>query len=405
VAPDTGRPGRGHAVTRVLVLNERDPRHPRAGGAEVHLVETFDRLAGPDFEVTLLASDVPGARRYDRWRGLRVERLGPLPLYYPRVAWRVARDTRAGRIDVVVECLNKVPYFTPLYSAAPVVALCHHLFGTTAFQQVAWPIAATVWGAEKLIPPLYRRQPFVAISESASLDLIARGVPPERVRVILPGVAPPACEVDTTTPRPPRVAYVGRLEPYKRIDVFLRAMARVAARVPALEVVVVGRGTAQPRLEALADALGLTARTRFTGFLPDADRDALLATVRVCVQPSAKEGFGLTVLEANAAGAPVVASDVMGLRDSVRDGETGFLVPSGNPDGFAERVCTLLADDALATRMSAAALAWAGRFDWGAAAAAMGEVIAAALARRASARGQPDWRPRRPSHRDGGSQP
>lgn len=368
-------------MIRVAVLNERDPRHPRAGGAEAHIVETFDRLVGPNFAVTLLASSVPGAPVRDRWRGLDVERLGPLPLYYPRVAWRVARDTRAGRIDVVVECLNKVPYFSPIYSTAPVVALCHHLFGTTAFQQVAWPIAATVWGAEKLIPPLYRRQPFVAISESAGRDLVARGVPASRVRVILPGVVPPAFAVDTTAPRPPRVAYVGRLEHYKRIDVFLGAMARVAADVPTLEVVVIGRGTAQRRLEALAGELGLTARTRFTGFLPDAERDALLATVRVCVHPSVKEGFGLTVLEANAAGVPVVASDVMGLGDSVRDGETGYLVPSGNADRFAERVTALLVDDALAARMSAAAVAWARRFDWGPSAAAMGEVITAALAR------------------------
>jgi glycosyltransferase involved in cell wall biosynthesis len=367
-------------VIRILVLNERDPRHPRAGGAEVHIVETFDRLVGPDVEVTLLASNVPGTRRYDRWRGLAIERLGPLPLYYPRVAHRVARDTRAGRIDLIVECLNKVPYFTPLYSAAPVLALCHHLFGTTAFEQVAWPVAATVWGAELLIPAAYRRCPFVAISESAGRDLARRGVPAAQVRIIPPGVVPPAFPIDTTTPRPPRVAYVGRLEHYKRVDVFLRAMARVAERVPALEVVVVGRGTAQAKLERLAADLGLGPRTRFTGFVADAERDALLASTRVCVQPSAKEGFGLTVLEANAAGVPVVASDVMGLRDSVRDGETGYLVPPGDVAAFAARTTALLIDDALAARLATAALGWARRFDWDVAAAAMRDVIASALA-------------------------
>lgn len=367
-------------MIRVLVLNERDPRHPRAGGAEVHIVETFDRLVGPDLDVTLLASNVPGAGRHDRWRGLAIERLGPLPLYYPRVAARVARDTRAGRADLIVECLNKVPYFTPVYSAAPVLALCHHLFGATAFEQVAWPIAATVWGAERLIPALYRGRPFVAISESAGRDLVERGIPAAQVRVIPPGVAPPAVDVDVATPRPPRAAYVGRLEPYKRVEVFLRAMARVVPRVPGLEVVVIGRGTAHAKLERLAADLGLAERTRFTGFLPDAERDALLLTVRVCVHPSAKEGFGLTVLEANAAGVPVVASDVMGLRDSVRDGDTGFLVPAGDVAAFAERTTRLLADDALAARMAAAALRWVRGFSWDTAAAAMRDVMTATLA-------------------------
>jgi glycosyltransferase involved in cell wall biosynthesis len=220
----------------------------------------------------------------------------------------------------------------------------------------------------------------VAISESAGRDLVERGVPAAHVRVIPPGVVPPAFPIDTTTPRPPRVAYVGRLEHYKRVDVFLRAMARVAERVPALEVVVVGRGTAQAKLERVTLDLGLAARTRFTGFVTDAERDALLATTRVCVHPSAKEGFGLTVLEANVAGVPVVASDVMGLRDSVRDGETGFLVPPDDVAAFAARTTALLTDDALAVRMSAAACRWARGFEWDVAAEAMRDVITSALA-------------------------
>ena len=149
---------------RVLVLNERDPAHPSAGGAEIHLAEIFGRLAARGYEITLAASRFRGAAAREHLDGLEVRRLGRLPAYYPRVAWTTARETRRGRYDVVVECLNKLPFYAPLYSAAPVLALCHHLFGEVAFQQVAWPVAATVWAAERLIPPLYRSLPFVAIS-------------------------------------------------------------------------------------------------------------------------------------------------------------------------------------------------------------------------------------------------
>jgi glycosyltransferase involved in cell wall biosynthesis len=363
---------------RVLVLNQRDPAHPKAGGAEIHLAEIFGRLAAQGYAVTLLAERFPGSAARERLAGIDVRRLGRLPAYYPRAAWTTLRETQRGRYDVVVECLNKLPFYTPVYSAAPVLAVCHHLFGEVAFQQVAWPLAATVWTAERLIPPIYRRVPFVAISESSREDLIARGLPGERIRVIHCGTRRISLPADSNGPRPQRVAYLGRLEPYKRVDWVLRAMARLRPRFPDAELLVIGRGSARSDLERLAAELDLD--VRFTGFVSDAQRDALLASTRVCVCPSLKEGWGLTVIESNAAGAPVVATDVPGLRDSVRHDETGFLVADSDLCGFTDRIAQLLDDDALAQRMSRAARTWASRFDWDDAAAKMAGALEQAQA-------------------------
>jgi len=365
---------------RVLVLNERDPTHPKAGGAEVHIVEIFSRLAAKGYEITLATSTQAGAAPRDEMHGLSVWRLGPLPFYYPRAAWTCARETRAGRFDIVVECLNKLPFFSPVYSSVPVLALCHHLFGSVAFQQVAWPVAAAVWTAERLIPPLYRKPPFITISESSRADLIDRGIPAERIRVSHCGAQHPSVAPKVDTARPRRLAYVGRVEPYKRIDVMLRAAASLRERFPDLEVVVIGRGGALPGLQSLARELGIEGRTRFTGFVSNQERDALLAESRVCICASEKEGWGLTVIEANVLGTPVVATDTDGLRDSVRDGETGFLVASGDVNGFADRSARLLADDALAVRMSRAALEWSRGFDWDRSTEDMQEAMADALA-------------------------
>ena len=360
---------------RVLVLNERDPKHPLAGGAELHVSEIFRRLSERGYEITLAVSSFKGASKTERVDGLQVRRLGPLLLYYPRVAWLCARETRRGDFDVVVECLNKVPFFSPVYSGAPVLALCHHLFGEVAFRQVAWPIAATVWAAERLIPPLYRRRPFIAISESSRDDLVARGIPAADIQVSHCGVSPPEIVVDVDRVRPHRVAYMGRLEPYKRVDVLIRAMARLADRFPEAELLVIGKGSARPSLEKLAKELGLGDRTRFTGFISNAERDALLAQCRVCVCASEKEGWGLTVIEANRVGTPVVASDVPGLRDSVCNGQTGLLVPYGDVDAFAKAIGRFLEDDAFSLEMSREALLWSDQFDWDTAASEMGEAI------------------------------
>ena len=349
---------------RILVLNERDPKHPKSGGAEIHVTEIFGRLARRGHRVVHLAAGFDGGAEREVVDDVEVHRLGGLARYYPGSVIEARRLTRAGEVDVVVECLNKVPWFSPAWSAKPVLALCHHLFGEVAFQQVPWPIAAGVWTLERGIPPIYRRCPFIAISESSRDDLVKRGIDPGRVTVSHPGIDHPPFEADTSTPRAAKVIFVGRLEVYKKVDVMLHAMKQLEARFPDAEIVVIGRGPATEDLQRLARDLGLAGRTRFTGFVSDEERDRLLAEARVCVFPSEKEGWGLTVIEANAAGTPVVATDADGLRDSVRDGETGWLVADGDVAGFADRIGALLEDDALATRMSAAALAWSKRFDW-----------------------------------------
>jgi glycosyltransferase involved in cell wall biosynthesis len=367
---------------RVLVLNERDLSHPKAGGAEIHVSEIFRRLVSRGYRVTFAASSFPGCTPRDEFHGIEVRRLGRLPFYYPNVARVCRQETRRGAFDVVVECLNKFPFYSTVYASAPVLAVYHHLFGEVAFRQVPWPVAAAVWCAEQLMPPFYRRLPFVTISESSRADLVRRGIPREQIRVSHCGIHRPQIEPVTETPRPQRVAFVGRLEAYKHVDVMLQAMALLSDRFPQAEILVIGRGARGSELERLARDLGLANRTRFTGFVSDRERDELLAGTRVCVFASEKEGWGLTVIESNRLGAPVVASDVEGLRDSVRDGETGFLVKGGDVAGFADRIGTLLADDELATRMSRAALAWSRSFDWERTADDMAEALEEVRSRR-----------------------
>jgi len=290
---------------RILILNERDPRNPRSGGAEAHVWEIFGRFAERGYEVSALAASFRGSASRERVDGIDVHRLGPPGPSYLRAAARVVSGTRRGRVDLLVECLNKLPFYAPLFSRKPVLAICHHLFGEAAFEQVSWPVAATVWLAERPIPWVHRRSAFLAISESSREDLVRRGVARDQTRVIPCGIRrPKVANPAPASTRRPLVSYVGRLEAYKRVDVVLRAVAALRPRFPEIEVVIVGTGTARPALEALASELGLGESVRFAGFVSDEERDALLAESRVCVCASVKEGWGLTVIEANAVGTP-----------------------------------------------------------------------------------------------------
>ncbi len=348
----------------LLILNERDPAHPRAGGAEIHVAAIFSRLAKRGHTIRQFSSGFEGSAPRETLSGVHIERVGPLVRYYASVPSRLLRARRLHEFDLVIECLNKIPFYAPLFFGRPVLALCHHLFGEVAFAQVAKPIAAAVWLSERFISRAYHESRFIAISESSRDDLVARGISRNHIVVSHPGIERPQVEADLDAMRPPRVTYLGRLEAYKRVDLLLHAASRLIDRFPDLEILVIGRGPERARLERLAKRLGLASRTRFTGFVSDAERDALLATTRACAFPSEKEGWGLTVIEANALGTPVVASDTPGLRDSVRNGETGILVRPGDPEAMAEALARLLEESAFSAQMQRAAHAWSQRFDW-----------------------------------------
>lgn len=125
-----------------------------------------------------------------------------------------------------------------------------------------------------------------------------------------------------------------------------------------------GDGDDRPRLESITRELKLTDRVEFTGFVSEEKKVEMLQQMWVKVTTSSKEGWGLTVLEANACGTPVLASNVPGLRDSIKDGQTGLLYPYGNIGELANKLTLMLTDSTLRSRLASNALSWAREFDW-----------------------------------------
>jgi glycosyltransferase involved in cell wall biosynthesis len=348
---------------RILVLNERDPRSPMTGGAETHVFEIFRRLVERGHEVTVLAASFPGSARDEVVGGVRVRRLANRYLYYFLVA-RAARS-RARQSDVVVDVLNKLPFFSPWLVPLPCLAIVHHLFGTTAFRQVPAPVAAVSWLLEKLIPLAYRRTPVLAISPSTRDDLAQRGLDPAWIEVVPPGIDRQTHQaIDDGLDRDPIVLWIGRLEPYKRADVAIEAMNEVRRSVPNARLVIVGAGSARASLEAQVSERGLDGYVRFTGYVCEEDKIEWIRGASVVVQTSEKEGWGMTVIEANVCNTVAIATDVPGLRDSVRDGESGLLVEYGNPAALAGALVRVLTDRELRRRLIRGGSAWGMRFDW-----------------------------------------
>lgn len=363
-------------------MNWQDRRNAQAGGAEIHLHEVFGRLAARGHQVSLLVSGWDGAPARTRLDGMDVHRVGsrhtfPLaaPAYYRR---RLARE----RHDLLIEDLNKVPVFAPLWAREPVILLVHHLFGGTAFQEASLPFATVTWLLEQPLPLFYRRLPVEAVSESTAADLVRRGFSRERITVIPNGVDATLYAPDPEQPRftEPTLLYLGRLKRYKRVDLILLALATLRSRGIGARLLVAGRGDAADDLQALRDRLGLHEHVEFLGYVDEDRKRELLRRVWVHVLTSPKEGWGISNLEAAACGTPTVASDAPGLRDSVIDAETGFLVPHGDVTALAERLATLLGDAPLRERLGAAARRFALRHTWERAADDTERHLAAVLA-------------------------
>jgi glycosyltransferase involved in cell wall biosynthesis len=350
----------------ILLVNWQDRANPHAGGAEIHLFEIFGRLASQGHRIRLICSGWAGAPAEASIDGISVRRVGgrhSFALLGPRAVYRAVATERP---DILVEDINKLPLFLALGNRLPFCAIVPHLFGATAFDEAAWPIAATVWAAERPLPWAYRRAGFHAISESTRDDLVARGVPVARVRVIHPGVDSkhfrpvPAGHRSTS----PSFLYVGRLKRYKGVGFAIQALALARRHRPDLRLDIAGVGDYRGELERLVARLELQKAVVFHGFVSEERKIDLMRGAWANIFPSPKEGWGITVVEAAACGTPSLASDSPGLRDSVRHGNTGFLVPHGNVEGLAARMIELADSPLLVSRLGERARAFAEGLTW-----------------------------------------
>jgi len=347
---------------RILLVNWQDRENPQAGGAEIHLHEIFGRLAAKGHNVRLLCGGWPACPPRAQLDGIDVFRVGTRHTF-PFLAHRYYRAHLDTWADVLLEDINKVPLYTPRWRAKKTVALVPHLFGSTAFQELSAPLAAAVWTAERPLGSAYRNVPFEAISESTADDLAARGIPRSSVEVIYPGVDTIAYTPDASArSEKPVFSYLGRLKKYKGVHLVIRAFAGIGLPDATLEIA--GAGDYRPELEALARSLDLGDRVRFLGRISEADKLALLRRSWALAFASPKEGWGITNLEAAACATPVVASNSPGIRESVRDGETGFLVPHGDVAAMSAAMRRIAASRELVVALGTHARVFAESFTW-----------------------------------------
>lgn len=350
---------------KILLMCWRDTTHPQGGGSERYLERVGAYLAQRGHEVIYHSASHTDAPHKSQREGITFRRRGGKYTVYLAGLWVIWRH----RPDVIVDTQNGIPFFARLFTNVPTILLTHHC------HRNQWPVAGPViaklgWFLEsRLAPRVYRGAPYVTVSEASANDLIELGVRAGDITIIENGVDPvpdtlPVLVDDGLT----HIVTLSRLVPHKHIEDAMDAVATMDGVV----LDVIGSGWWEEELRDYARPLG--DKVVFHGQVTEDYKHALLARAAVHLMPSAKEGWGLAVIEAAQHGVPSVGyRDAGGLRDSIRDEVTGVLVDTRGELIAATR--ELIEDSARRHELGENARAWAATFSWETTGARFAELV------------------------------
>lgn len=325
---------------RVLWNNHRDILNPTSGGDARTIHEVSRRLVKRGHEVTVLSARVGVLKSEDELDGVRIVR------YRGNLLPHLVTSVVAGGTlspDVIVDDLSHaVPWFSPWLTSIPGVAFFRHLHARTLNGQVSPTLAGFLSAVERRYPLVYSTWPFVTESSGSEDDLVSLGIPRSRCVRIPPGV-----DSQVFTPRQkselPTMVYFGGFRDYKRPEHALLVLKGLLMRGHEVRLVMIGSGPSLPTVTEQIELLGLKHSVEIRGRVPYRELADVVARAWANVHCSMNEGWGLSVMEAASAGTPTAAYKVRGISDTVKDGETGLLVPDADVELLTDAAERLLA--------------------------------------------------------------
>lgn len=344
----------------------------RPGGVQSHVAQLATHLAdrhdvrvfAPHRRGAAPAVDAPSVVDVGRPVGVRYNRSVAPVAVTPAAGVRVLRRLSAFAPDVthVHEPLSPLVSSTAAaLGRRPLVATFHSWSDSDRMYRLAAPFGRFVsrrLAARVAVSPAAQ----VYAAEALGLAIGAFRVIPNGVDVGRYVEAKPLEAL--RDPTRPLLLFVGRLEPRKGLDVLVRAFLRIRAAMPSARLCVVGDGAQRTRCQQMIPS-SIRHDALFVGHVDEAEKPRYFASADLFVAPNVGgESFGIVLLEAMAAGLPIVASDIPGFRTVMRDGRQGRFVAPGDTAGLAETVTTLLSNDKLRHAMSIEGRRQADEFDW-----------------------------------------
>lgn len=353
----------------ILLLNWRTPGDPEYGGSELYWEEMGSRWTKQGHNIFWIGRRYEGCKNTEIIKGMEIIRLGnKLTLYLltPFTYFKLSK-----KVDIIIDCENGIPFFSPLWSTKPKFLHIHHIHG---FKEVnIWKIESEGKGIKmwllgiigqflemKLMPLIYRKTPIITLSESSKSE-ISEAKLGKVIGVVNPGITFYNYK-KYQKEKIPTILFLNRIKKYKGIKVLLDAIFRLEIPL-SYNFWIVGEGDDLTEMTEYAKKLGLQ-NTTFFGKVSEEKKQELIQKAWIFVNPSFKEGWSIVNIEANYFGLPVIGSNVSGIKDSVIDGKTGLLFEYGNYKELAEKIEYLIENKKIREKMSKEARKWAKNFSW-----------------------------------------
>lgn len=349
----------------VLWFSWKDELHPLAGGAETVSSEIRKRLVKDGHTVRLITARYEGSSETENINGVRVYRCGRrFGVYW--AAYKLFKKKFKNWPDLIIDEMNTLPFGCAFYTKKRTVLLAYQLARQVWFYQMVFPLSLVGY----LIEPLYlfalsrKYETVLTESESTRQDLKRYGFNPKSVHVFRIGMALKPVEKLKPKHNMHTVLLLGALRPMKRTLHAVKGFEKARDHNPQLRLLVAGDVSSAYGKKVANYVI----RSRhhdaieILGRVTNEKRIQLLQDASVIVVTSVKEGWGLIVTEANSQGTPAVAYDTDGLRDSIQDGKTGFLVPSGNTKSLGSAINSILSEPTNYERLRTKAWSWSKEF-------------------------------------------
>jgi glycosyltransferase involved in cell wall biosynthesis len=342
---------------KIVWCSWKDKKHPLAGGAELVSENILRRLAAHGHEVILLTSSASGLPTTERMDGYTVIRRGSRYTVHLN-AMRYYKKHLRGWADLVVDEINTAPFFARYWVHVPNVIFIHQLARQVWFYEMPKPFSWIGYAVEPLYLRSLAKTPAITVSNSTKKDLERCGFHGDAISVVREGVTltPIADPAKVTKYDRPTLLALGALRPMKRTLHIVKAFNVARQQIPNLQLIIAGDTSDPYAREVMGEVAGSPYQSDISvlGRVGNEKKSELMQRSHIQAVASIKEGWGLTVTEANSQGTPVAAYNVDGLRDSVQDGVTG-LITDPNPTALGEGIATLLKDSEAYERIRIAA--------------------------------------------------
>ncbi|MBU4370129.1 glycosyltransferase family 4 protein [Patescibacteria group bacterium] len=348
---------------KILIINKYCPLHPKAGGAEKRLLEIFSRI-GKKHKIYLLSAMFPGAKKRQTYKNINIIRLGrknsenTIRIHFSIIfcLWYYLKKIKP---DILYEDISVIPFFTPIFHPfQKKQIIIHHLNQKHFFESQRFIYAIIGYLAEAIFILLYKKQKVIVVSNWMKKKLENYNF--KYVKKILNGVDQSLISEKKYSIEP-TVLFLGRLEGRKGINLFLKTYPLVKKSIENVKYIIAGDGS--EKIEQESNKLHQKKNIQFLGFVSEEKKKELFQKCWLYVTPSKIEGYGISVLEANATGTFVLANDVEGLQESVKNNETGELLDCENTGLFADKIITWLNKEELRQKEKNCR-AWAKFHNW-----------------------------------------